>query len=638
MIKSYNVLLVEDDAIDRMAFERFVINQGLPYSYMIADSLAAARTLLSEHRFDLALVDYALGDGTGLDLIETARDIPIIMITGSSDLEFAVQAMKAGAFDYIVKDPNGNYLTALPITIDNTIERWLAQQELVRYRTRLEQVITERTAAWVEEQMRLQTVVEATPTLVFSLDRQGAFRFIAGNTRDILGYAPEDLINKPFASVLSDPSEIERGLAIAKSGQGFATDLQVNDRWLNLSLSAQYDMSAEADIIGILHDITERKLAEMAVVQERNLLRTLIDNIPDYIFVKDQDGRFVESNLAHNVGARASRTEVINRTASEVFDPSVSAQFHADDELVLKSGRTILNEERITTNKDGDKRYVLTTKVPLYDSKRQNVIGLVGISRDITERRQAEQERLEMERLRIEVENERELVELKQRFVEIASHNFRTPLSIIRTSADLLTNYIEHLSRERQLIKLKQIQDQVDHMVSLLNDVLTLSKLNAGRIDINQKAVDLKVFCERTWENMLDIDTSEHMLSFRYEADVDIIFTDENLLQQILANLLSNAFKYTPNGEAISFTVNSKEDWVVFCIEDEGIGIPDADQKRLFEPFHRASNVRTIEGTGLGLAITRDYVTMQGGTIHVESKENVGTSFIVSLPVNPSQH
>ncbi len=146
MEKKVKILLIEDDKIDQMAFERLVKREDLPYDYQIAGSVSEARAILAAERFEAVLMDYMLGDGTAFDLFGEARDAPIVMMTGSGDEAVAVQAMKAGAYDYLVKDPDGNYLTTLAVTVERAISRRLAEEELKRYRERLEELVAERTA------------------------------------------------------------------------------------------------------------------------------------------------------------------------------------------------------------------------------------------------------------------------------------------------------------------------------------------------------------------------------------------------------------------------------------------------------------------------------------------------------------
>lgn len=628
----YKVLLVEDDQVDLMAFERYVRQENLPYDYTVADSVAEASIAISEGDFDIAIMDYNLGDGTSIELFKHAKHLPIVIMTGSGDLHIAVEVMKQGAYDFLTKDVYGNYLIALPITVTKTVVRWRAQQELAQYRSHLEEVVAERTAAWLEGELRLRTIIEANPIIVFSLDLAANFTFVAGHTLKILGYKAADLMGKSLFWLLPALAEEEMIFQNALTSGSFTFDLEINHHWVSMSASARRENDATTGFIGVVNDISERKRAELAVVNERNLLRTLIDHIPDYIFIKDKEGRFIVTNHAHSAGANLSDDEIIHRTAMEVFAPELAEQFHADDMHVLTTGSSIINEERVTTGDDGSKRWVLTTKVPLHDDNNGNIIGLVGISRDITDRRDAETERLQAERLHLEVEQERELIEMKQRFIATATHDFRTPLSIIKMSADTLERYYEKLPHERRLAKLQQIKLQVDGMIKLLDDVLILSKMSAGKADLSLTNLDVKSFAERIWQDLLETDQQKHQHQFDYLATAQQIVADENALQHTLMNLLSNAFKYTPIGGKVQFQVDSDEHFVTFLIRDTGCGIPLVDQKHLFEPFFRATNVQHVEGTGLGLMIVKANLERHGGSISVQSEEGVGTTFTAQVP------
>ncbi|MBA3867814.1 MAG: PAS domain S-box protein [Anaerolineae bacterium] len=616
-----------------MAFERFVRSEDLPYDYTIAGSVAEAKKILASQSFDVALMDHILGDGTSLDLFEAAQNMPIIVITVSSDQQIAVDVMKAGAYDFLAKDREGNYLIALPIIVTHAVERWQAQRELLQYQNHLQEMIKERTKAMLEGELRLLTIVESTPIIVFSLDIDTKFTFVAGHTEEILGYSPSDLIGKSLLLLFPDTEEAKMRFQAAYFGEKFSNDVEINGHWLSISAFAKWENESIIGIIGVVHDISERKRAELAMAQERNLLRTLLDNIPDYIFIKDRQGHLVESNGAHAAGAKLMPEEIISRTAVEVFDNAVTEQFHADDLQVMDSGLSVTNEERITTAVDGSKRFALITKVPLYDDNTREIVGLVGISRDITDRRKIDEMRLQATQLRIEIEKEREVIEMKQRFIATASHDFRTPLAVINMTAHTLETYFDRLSPEKRSQKLKQIQSQVVHMVDLLEAVLTLSKIDAGKFPFCPRLFDLKIFCDRVWEDVIGMDEQQHQHHFDFVASILQIKADEHLLQYVLVNLLSNAFKYTPEGGDVHFHIANDDQFITFKISDTGFGIPKVDLKYLFEPFYRASNVKNIQGSGLGLMIVKAYIELHGGTIAVDSEEGVGTTFTAQLPL-----
>lgn len=236
---------------------------------------------------------------------------------------------------------------------------------------------------------------------------------------------------------------------------------------------------------------------------------------------------------------------------------------------------------------------------------------------------------------------EKELGELKSRFVAMTSHEFRTPLTIILSSAELLERYSLTWSEEKKLNHLQRIQTTVKHMTGLLNDVLLLGKAEAGKLECNPAPLDVVQFCCDLIEES-QITTESHTINFVSQTNCIHVnqdncnkaYLDDKLLRHILSNLLSNAIKYSPQGGSVDFELIWQQGEVIFRIQDQGIGIPVADQAQLFNSFHRASNVGTLSGTGLGLAIVKRSVDLHGGKIAVNSEVGVGTTFTVSLPLH----
>lgn len=279
----------------------------------------------------------------------------------------------------------------------------------------------------------------------------------------------------------------------------------------------------------------------------------------------------------------------------------------------------------------------------------QRLIELISASTELglmIQRKQAEGE------IRKALEKEKELTELKSRFISMTSHEFRTPLTTIQSSAELLEHYSQKWTQEKKLTHLHRIQTSVKHMTKLLNDVLIIGKAEAGKLKLAPAPLELEKFCRDLVEELQLNDTDQHAIAFTCDgkpetgdgrqAGLDnaplssqfpIPCMDEKLLRQILENLLSNAIKYSPKGGTVDFTLSYFSDRAIFKIRDRGIGIPAEDQQRLFETFHRAANVGTIAGTGLGLAIVKKCVDIHRGQVAVESEIGLGTTFTVTLPI-----
>lgn len=237
------------------------------------------------------------------------------------------------------------------------------------------------------------------------------------------------------------------------------------------------------------------------------------------------------------------------------------------------------------------------------------------------------------EALRKEAE---QLSQRKSQYVSMASHEFRTPLSVIKFSAALLRDYGSKWSEEKKEKQLQRIQAAADSMNHLLEEVLTLGRAESGKLEFNPAPLDAVSFCQELVEALQNTAGAQHSLTFSSSGNCTSACLDDKLLWHIFNNLLSNAIKYSPQGSTVFFTLSCEESLLCFQVRDEGIGISQEDQQSLFEPFNRASNVGDIPGTGLGLAIVKKAVELHGGQIEVDSEIGRGTAFTVTLPLAAS--
>ncbi|MDX2217364.1 MAG: ATP-binding protein [Oculatellaceae cyanobacterium bins.114] len=228
-----------------------------------------------------------------------------------------------------------------------------------------------------------------------------------------------------------------------------------------------------------------------------------------------------------------------------------------------------------------------------------------------------------------------EISELKSRYLSMASHEFRTPLSIIRMAAEMLQNYSNQMPEGKKQQNLQRIQSATDSMSFLLEDVLMLGQVESGSVEILLVPIELVSFCQEMIE-MLQLNAGEkHCLQFHCSKHRIEAMLDEKLLWYLLNNLLVNAIKYSPEGGSVMLTLCHQDDTLYFKVQDWGIGIPLEHQDQIFEPFKRAKNVGKIPGTGLGLAIAKRSVDLHGGKISVTSTLGEGTTFTVQLPFHP---
>jgi PAS domain S-box-containing protein len=356
--------------------------------------------------------------------------------------------------------------------------------------------------------------------------------------------------------------------------------------------------------------------------------------MPDLVCFKDAEGRWIEANDTTLKVFQLEGVDYRGKTNTELaqLSPFLRDSFfegEQTDEAMWSRGK-VWSGEQVVPLRDGGAKTYETIKVPLYyaDGQRR---GIVILRRDMTERKQAEEE------IRNALAKEKELSELQSRFVSIMSHEFRTPLTTVLSSAELIENYSYKWTEEKKLTHIHRIQNSVNHLVQLLEDVTIIGKAEAGKLEFKSEPIDLLQFCLHLVEEMELGAGSQHTIAFTSVGQCTNACMDEKLLRHIFTNLLSNAIKYSPQGGTVDFELACRDGQAIFQIKDSGLGIPKEDQEKLFESFYRAKNVGTISGTGLGLAIVKRSVDIHGGQITVESEVGVGTVFTVTLPLNSTE-
>lgn len=366
-----------------------------------------------------------------------------------------------------------------------------------------------------------------------------------------------------------------------------------------------------------------QRTAELQQAKER--VEAIFNNSSDAIILVYTNGMIQQINQAF--------THMFGYLPEAVYGQSLTALFISSQMELLNTTLysvattgEVARVDLIARRSDGLYFDVELAVASIMEKSREQTHLICSI-RDITARKQAEEE------LRKALDKEKELNELKSRFVSMVSHEFRTPLTTIRSSSEFLKLYKERLSEEKQQHHLQRILIQVDRMTDMLNDVLTLSRSDNVGFVCNPTPVDFRAFC-RDLVDETQLIAPNHQLELLYSCDLQMILIDEDLMRHVLTNLLSNAIKYSPDGSSVYFEVMCESEQVLVHVRDQGIGIPQEDQPRLFEAFHRARNVSTIQGTGLGLSIVKRAVEAHGGTIHFESKIDMGTTFTLQLPLN----
>ncbi len=378
--------------------------------------------------------------------------------------------------------------------------------------------------------------------------------------------------------------------------------------------------------LGMLENITERKQALEALQKSEACYRAIVEDQTELICRYKPDTTLTFVNDAYCRYFNQQQSQVIGRS----FMPLILEE---DQKLVTQNincvcqAQPIIAYEHRVILPSGEIRWQQWTERAVLFDEQGNILEYQAVGQDITERKQAEVEICRA------LEKERELSELRSSFVSLVSHEFRTPLTTILSSTELLDRYSSRLSDEKKQNHLKRIQTAVLRMTQLLEDILTIGKAEAGKLQFEPSPMDVVAFCHEIVESMQISVCGHHTLNFVPQCDAINTQLDEKLLAHIITNLLSNAIKYSPEGGIIQFDLLCTDSEAIFSIQDSGIGIPKEDLEQLFESFNRASNVGMIPGTGIGLTIVKKCVELHAGKITVESELGVGTTFTVTLPM-----
>lgn len=257
-----------------------------------------------------------------------------------------------------------------------------------------------------------------------------------------------------------------------------------------------------------------------------------------------------------------------------------------------------------------------------------------ALNQEIQERQEIESQLLLNEReLKNALEKEKELSELKSRFVSMASHEFRTPLSTILSSAGLISRYPDTLQQPQRQRHIDRIKSSVGMLTGILHDFLSMAKVEEGRVTIKREDFAFEELIEEILEELKHQVRQGQTITYKSEHGPLILYQDRSLVKNTLYNLVSNASKYSDEYKPILIRTRLKGDKLVLDVVDKGIGIPDHDQHYLFTRFFRAKNAINIQGTGLGLNIVRHYIHLMGGEVHFVSTEGKGSTFTVTLPI-----
>lgn len=376
----------------------------------------------------------------------------------------------------------------------------------------------------------------------------------------------------------------------------------------------------------LIAEIAERKLAENSLRESEAHMRTLIQAIPDLVWLKDVEGKYLSCNAMFERFFNAPENEIVGKTDYDFLSREEADFFRERDRDSMNSGKSISNEEWITYADDGHHAFLETIKTPIYSSGG-DLIGVLGIGRDITERYNSEQELIKAK------DKAEENSRLKTAFLANMSHEIRTPLNSILGFAEMLKE--PDISTEEVREYTSIIDKGGKRMLGIINDLIDISKIEAGLVEVHPSKFNLNEQIDDIYGFFkLEAEQKEIKIVLNKEMPdkESFICSDKEKVTAVLINLVNNALKFTLDG-FIEIRYEKKEDLLEFCVTDTGIGIKPEQQAFIFERFRQASETitRNYEGSGLGLSISKAYVEMLGGKIWVESEPEKGSRFFFTI-------
>jgi PAS domain S-box-containing protein len=565
---------------------------------------------------------------------------PVLQRNGENSLvlagKYIEQCMSTGSarFDWLACHPDGKEIL---LEVMLTRMEWGGRQVIQAFITD----ITERNraqTALAESEARFSAAFHASPALLGIL-RVSDGKYVLANDAHLnwLGYRREEVVGRTCLELGMWENSCERDLLLNDVGVSGSVR-QRECRWRNrrgerftVLLSVEtIKLNDTPHLLVMALDISQRKRVEEELRASEARLResearfsVAFRASPIFISILQMsDGRYVLANDAFVNWVGLPQDKVIGRTSAEF---GMWEREEARDSALeaMRTVGSIANRECRWRNLRGETVTVLLSAETI---QLDNTPHILSFALDITQRKQAEAE------LHRTLAREKELSQLKSNFVSMVSHEFRTPLGIIQSSAELLRDFHQKMELSERKEQLDSISRNTRRMAGMMEEVLVLSRLDAGRLDFQPAPLDLNGFCRRIVDEVLSATGRRCSIALSLGAIPTEAQADERLLGHIFTNLLSNAVKYSEPGATVHFAVDRDNADAVCIVRDQGIGISEEDQQQLFKAFHRGSNVGTRPGTGLGLLLVKRCADLHGGNVQVSSAVSQGTTVTVRFP------
>ncbi len=619
------ILIIEDDqGLIELLKEKV---KGCGYQPVCVQSAAKALDWLKEHTPLMMILDYCLPDMNGKEFLAELRTKehplpPFIISTGQGDERIAVEMMKLGARDYIIKDRN--FLDMIPMVISQVAKEIKNENKL-----RLAEEVLR------ESENKYRSLIETTGMGYLILNRQGSVVDANQEYVRLTGHHElSEILGRNVVEWTAKHVQQANAEAVTKCFKEggiryFATEYEDGKGLItHVEINATVEGDGESvRIISLCHDITGQKRAKDALQESEEKYRLLHENAGVGIGYFKPDGTIISYNKLAASHMNGLPEDFTGKTVYDIFSTQEAA-FYLDRIKKATLADVPFVYEDIVPLPKGNK-YFLSAFSKISDSNN-TVLGIQIVSQDITERKLEEQE------LIIAKERAEESDRLKSAFLANVSHEIRTPMNCILGFAELLKE--PQLTGEKQQNYISIIKKSGKRMLNIINDIVNISKIESGQMNVIISATNINDQIESVYDFFTpEVEKKGLQLSIKntLPSNECRIKTDLEKLYAILSNLVDNAFKFT-NAGSIEFGVEKKGGYLEFFVKDTGCGVPDNQKEIIFERFRQGSELITkpYEGAGLGLSISKGYVEILGGKIWVESVLGKGSTFFFTIPYN----
>lgn len=484
----------------------------------------------------------------------------------------------------------------------------------------------------IESELRNRAMLDLIPDMLFVMTKNGDYLHYHAPGNAKLFVKPEDFLGKNIRTILP-PELANKFLELfevsARTGQMTFYEYYLDniDTKVRNYFEARIMTYGDEDrVLTIIRDITSRKNYEKKLEDSERKYRYLAENSQDIICLHKLDStyEFISPSVKTVLGYEDY--ELIGKKIFEsMADEDASKYSKLMNEKIFENESTFVFESK-RRRKDGSYVWLETVLSPIKDENNK-LFRVLSASRDITLRKETEKE------MRQTLEKEKKLNELKSNFISTTSHEFRTPLSAILSSTELLEFYSLMWSEEKKKDHFQKIKNSVNNMTMMLNDILSFNKAESNNINFVRTETNIREFCKDIIEDFKNRISAKYRVDYESKADGNHFSFDSKLLKQALDNLLNNAAKYSPEGSNIKLLVKNNSSTLSFHIYDEGMGIQNSDKDKLFEAFYRGQNALLISGTGIGLPLVKRIAELHEGTISFEDNKPVGTIFKLEIKI-----